>query len=66
MQREDFKSMPSQVLCLAAAIKFTQQADTAIETGRLSNLQVDIWAFCAYSLSFEVLAAMTEQHSITC
>ncbi len=40
MQHTDFKSMPSQVLCLAAAIKFTQQAEQAIEAGKLSSLQV--------------------------
>ena len=44
MQHTDFKSMPSQVLCLAAAIKFTQQAEQAIEAGKLSNLQV----WCSY------------------
>ena len=44
MQHTDFKSMPSQVLCLAAAIKFTQQAEQAIEAGKLSSLQV----WCSY------------------
>ena len=44
MQHTDFKSMPSQVLCLAAAVKFTQQAEQAIESGKLSSLQV----WCSY------------------
>ena len=34
--------MPSQVLCLAAAINFTLQAEKAIETGQLSDLQVHV------------------------
>ncbi|KAL0047749.1 hypothetical protein WJX82_010930, partial [Trebouxia sp. C0006] len=42
MQHTDFKSMPSQVLCLAAAIKFTQQAEQAIEAGKLSSLQAEL------------------------
>ena len=40
MQQTDFKSMPSQVICLAAAIKVTQQAEQAIEAGKLPSLQV--------------------------
>ena len=40
MQHTDFKSMPSQIICLAGSIRFTQQAEQAIETGQLSNLQV--------------------------
>lgn len=40
MQHTDFKSMPSQVICLTAAIKFTQQAEQAIEAGKLPSLQV--------------------------
>jgi len=48
MQHTDFKSMPSQVLCLAAAIKFTQQAEQAIEAGKLSSLQV----WCSHCTHF--------------
>ena len=44
MQHTDFNSMPSQVLCLASAIRFTQQAEQAIEAGKLSSLQVG----CSY------------------
>lgn len=40
MQHTDFKSMPSQVICLAGSIQFTQQAEQAIETGKLIRLQV--------------------------
>lgn len=40
MQRTDFKSMPSQVICLAGTINFTQQAEQAIQQGQLKTLQV--------------------------
>lgn len=40
VQQTDFKSMPSQVLCLAAALTFTQQAEQAIASGSLAQLQV--------------------------
>lgn len=43
MQHTDFKSMPSQVICLAAAINFTQQAEQATEAQQLASLQV----YCA-------------------
>ncbi|DBA90074.1 TPA: hypothetical protein ACH3X2_004335 [Trebouxia sp. C0005] len=42
MQHTDFNSMPSQVLCLASAIRFTQQAEQAIEAGKLSSLQAEL------------------------
>ena len=40
VQHTDFKTMPSQVLCLAAALTFTQQAEQAITNGTLAQLQV--------------------------
>ena len=40
MQHTDFKSMPSQIICLAGSIRFTQQAEQAIEAGQLKTLQV--------------------------
>ena len=40
VQHTDFKTMPCQVLCLAADLTFTQQAEQAIRTGTLPQLQV--------------------------
>ncbi|KAL3130926.1 hypothetical protein ABBQ38_000251 [Trebouxia sp. C0009 RCD-2024] len=42
MQHTDFKSMPSQVICLAGSIKFTQQAEQAIQQQQLKTLQADL------------------------
>lgn len=38
----DFRAMPSQILCLAAAVTFAQQAEQAITTGTLLQLQVSL------------------------
>ena len=69
MQHEDFKSMPSQVLCLAASTKFTQQAENAVESGQLSSLQVRhlaphvwprFWVLSAIAKEQPLLYALTK------
>ena len=40
LQQTEFKTMPSQILCLAGALTFTQQAEQAIANGALAQLQV--------------------------
>ena len=37
----DFKGTPSQILCLADALSFTQKAEAAIQQGTLPKLKVD-------------------------
>ena len=36
----DFKGTPSQILCLADALSFTQKAEAAIQQGTLPKLKV--------------------------
>ena len=36
----DFKGTPSQILCLADALSFTQRAEAAIQQGTLPKLKV--------------------------
>ena len=60
MQRMEFKTMPSQILCLAAAIKFTQQAENAIETKQLTNLQASFPCSAILSLCQAMMLLQTD------
>ncbi|KAK9815706.1 hypothetical protein WJX72_008353 [[Myrmecia] bisecta] len=42
VQQREFKALPSQILCLADMLAFTQKAEAAIQRGHLPRLQAEL------------------------